>query len=99
MRSKRDNKVGDKLMFSTIDNFGLYRDSMGFADAKTEVLAFKVAMIPALATETVCCSMASCKMDRAESDILSNSSMQQTPRSDNTSAPVIYIIKKKNNVK
>ena len=41
----------------------------------------------AFATETVCCSIASCRMERAPSDILSNSSMQQTPWSDSTSAP------------
>ena len=44
-------------------------------------------MMPALATETVCCSMASCKIERAPSLILSNSSMQHTPRSESTSAP------------
>jgi len=45
-------------------------------------------MMPALATETVPCSMASCKIERAPSLILSNSSMQHTPRSDSTSAPL-----------
>merc|ERR1719419_420123 len=37
--------------------------------------------------DTVCCSITSCKMERALSDILSNSSMQQMPRSLSTSAP------------
>ena len=38
-------------------------------------------MIPALAMDTVCCSITSWSVDRAPSDILSNSSMQHTPRS------------------
>jgi len=46
-------------MFSTIDFLGLYLLSTGFAAARIAVLAFKVQMIPALATETVYCSMAS----------------------------------------
>merc|ERR1711892_881351 len=37
--------------------------------------------------DTVCCSITSCKMLRVPSDILSNSSMQQIPRSDRTNAP------------
>ena len=40
-------------MFSTTERDGLYRDSVGFADASTEVLLFSVAMIPALAILTV----------------------------------------------
>ena len=44
-------------------------------------------MMPALAMETVCCSMTSCNIDRALSDILSNSSMQQIPLSESTRAP------------
>jgi hypothetical protein len=75
-------------MFSTTLRFGLYRDSFGFAEARMDVRLFRVAMIPALAIETVCCSMASCNTDRVVSDILSNSSMQQMPKSDNTNAPL-----------
>ena len=74
-------------MLSTTDSDGLYRDPTGFADAKTDVRALSTAMIPALAMDTVCCSITSWSVDRAPSDILSNSSMQHTPRSDNTNAP------------
>jgi hypothetical protein len=51
------------------------------------VRAFSEQMMPALATDTVCCSMTSCSTARVRSVILSNSSMQQMPRSDRTSAP------------
>mmetsp|Transcript_27161 Transcript_27161/g.58201 ORF Transcript_27161/g.58201 Transcript_27161/m.58201 type:complete len:257 (-) Transcript_27161:3855-4625(-) len=74
-------------MFSTTLRDGLYRDSTGFADARMDVRALSVAMMPALAMETVCCSIASWRMARVVPDILSNSSMQQMPRSDNTNAP------------
>ena len=50
--------------------------------------AFSVAIIPALATEIVCCSITSCRTLRAASLILSNSSIQQIPLSDKTSAPL-----------
>lgn len=43
--------------------------------------------MPALAMVTVCCSMTSCIATRSMSDILSNSSMQTTPRSARTIAP------------
>ena len=58
---------------------GLYRDSTGLALAHTDVLAFREQTIPALATEIVCYSMASCNIVFVLSSILSNSSMQQTP--------------------
>src|SRR6056297_3192057 len=87
MRSKRDKRVGGNWMFSTTDKRGLYRESTGLAEAKMDVRAFRVQMIPALAMETVCCSMASWRIARVVSLILSNSSMQQTPWSLNTNAP------------
>lgn len=34
----------------------------GFADANMEVRAFSVAIIPAFVIETVCCSIASCRI-------------------------------------
>jgi len=74
-------------MFSTTDFLGLYFESIGLAAAKTAVLAFKVQIIPALATETVYCSIASCKMTLVFSSILSNSSIQQIPLSESTRAP------------
>ena len=47
---------------------------------------------PTLAMEMVCCSITSWMAVRSPSIILSNSSMQQTPRSANTSAPPSSII-------
>lgn len=79
-------------MLSTTESFGLYFDSMGFAAAKIAVRALRVQMMPALATDTVCCSIASCSMLRVFSSILSNSSMQQIPRSDRTKAPLSSMI-------
>lgn len=60
----------------------------GFAAAKIAVLAFKVQIIPAFATETVYYSMASCKITLVFSSILSNSSIQQIPLSERTKAPL-----------
>ena len=74
-------------MFCGTGRLGLYLLPMGLADARMLVRALSVVMMPALAIDTVCCSMTSCSTDRVESDILSNSSMQHTPPSDSTSAP------------
>jgi hypothetical protein len=52
---------------------------MGLEAAMTEHLALRVATIPALEIEMVCCSMASWIEVRSESFILSNSSIRQTP--------------------
>ena len=57
------------------------------ADANTDVLAFKVVVIPALAIETVYYSITSWIEVLSFSSILSNSSIQQTPISDKTKAP------------
>jgi len=46
-------------MFSTTDSFGSYFEFTGLAAAKIAVLALRVQMIPALATDTVYCSIAS----------------------------------------
>jgi len=46
-------------MLSTTDSFGSYLLLTGFAAANMAVLAFKEQIIPALATETVCYSIAS----------------------------------------
>ena len=75
-------------MFSTTDSFGSYFECTGLAAARIAVRAFSVQMIPALATETVCYSIASCKIVLVFSSILSNSSMQQMPRSERTRAPL-----------
>lgn len=46
-------------MFYTTESFGLYFESMGLAAARIAVLEFKVQIIPALAMDTVYCSIAS----------------------------------------
>jgi hypothetical protein len=51
-------------------------------------------IIPALAIDTVCCSMTSCKIVRVFSDILSNSSIQHIPPSESTNAPLQNEIKR-----
>lgn len=92
IRSNLESRVGGNLIFSTTDLCGLYLDSIGLAAAKIAVLAFKVQMIPDFATETVYYSIASCKIFLVLSSILSNSSMQQIPRSDRTNAPLSSMI-------
>jgi hypothetical protein len=78
---------------------------MGLAAARIEVLAFSVVMIPAFAIDTVCCSwsddqqrmvidaskltITSCRTLLVASDILSNSSIQHTPPSLRTNAPLL----------
>lgn len=75
-------------MFSTTESLGSYLELTGLAAASIAVLALSVHMIPALATETVYCSIASCRITRVLSSILSNSSMQQIPLSERTRAPL-----------
>mmetsp|Transcript_69848 Transcript_69848/g.151945 ORF Transcript_69848/g.151945 Transcript_69848/m.151945 type:complete len:213 (+) Transcript_69848:1119-1757(+) len=60
---------------------------MGFAAATTLHRAFRVTCRPALEMVTHCCSMASWMETRSFWPILSNSSMQITPRSARTIAP------------
>lgn len=55
-RSNRDMREGGRLMFSTIESLRSNWERMGFAEARMEVRAFSVVMMPALAMETVCCS-------------------------------------------
>ena len=92
MRSNLDKRVGGSLMFSTTDSLGSYLEFTGFAAAKTAVLAFNVQIIPALATDTVYYSMASCRITLVLSSILSNSSIQQIPLSERTKAPLSKMI-------
>ncbi len=66
-----------------------YFDPTGLAAARMDVRALRVVMIPALAMDTVCCSMTSWRTLRVASDILSNSSMQHMPPSESTRAPLI----------
>ena len=58
MRSKRERSVGGSCTFSTIDRFGFHRESIGLAAARIDVRALSEQMMPALAIDTVCCSMA-----------------------------------------
>lgn len=73
------------------DFFGSYFEWMGLAAARIAVLELSWQTIPALAIETVCCSMASNSTVREFSSILSNSSMQQMPWSASTKAPLYSI--------
>lgn len=88
MRSNLERRVGGSLILSTIDNLGSYLELTGLAAAKTAVLAFRVQIIPAFATDTVYYSIASCRITLVPSSILSNSSIQQIPLSDRTNAPL-----------
>ena len=69
------------------DTENLRNKKTPFFLTSTDVLAFRLATIPALATDTVCCSITSCSIALAASAILSNSSMQQMPPSESTKAP------------
>ena len=66
----------------------MYLELTGLAAARMAVLALREQIIPALATETVCYSIASWRITLVFSSILSNSSMQQIPLSDKTNAPL-----------
>lgn len=66
---------------------GLYLLSLGFAAAKIAVRAFNWQTIPFLAIDIVYYSITSWSIDYVPSSILSNSSIQQIPWSDNTKAP------------
>mmetsp|Transcript_6381 Transcript_6381/g.13925 ORF Transcript_6381/g.13925 Transcript_6381/m.13925 type:complete len:253 (-) Transcript_6381:1012-1770(-) len=86
-RSKRERSAAGSWMFSSGVLFVLYREKAGLAAARTDVRALSVVVMPALAIETVCCSITSWIAVRSLSSILSNSSMQQMPMSASTSAP------------
>ena len=87
IKSNLDNNAAGKLIFAWGVNFLSYLPYEGLAAASTDVLVFKVAVMPAFAMETVYCSMTSWIAVLSWSFILSNSSMQQTPISDKTKAP------------
>jgi len=70
----------------------LYLPYRGLAAARTDVLAFRVVVIPALAIETVCYSITSWIEVLSDSFILSNSSIQHTPLSARTKAPASRVI-------
>mmetsp|Transcript_10011 Transcript_10011/g.21116 ORF Transcript_10011/g.21116 Transcript_10011/m.21116 type:complete len:296 (+) Transcript_10011:629-1516(+) len=87
IRSKRLRSELGRLTFSLKDFRRLYLPYKGLAAARTAARALRVATIPALATDTVCCSITSWIAVRSDSSILSNSSMAQIPLSANTNAP------------
>ncbi len=91
-KSNLDSIVNGNLMLSCTESEDSYRPSVGFAAASIEVLAFKVATMPALAMLTVCCSIASWIAVRSLGSILSNSSMHAMPWSARTSAPASSVI-------
>ncbi|GBE19178.1 hypothetical protein BMS3Abin16_01793 [archaeon BMS3Abin16] len=86
-RSNREIMVEERLICSDIERYWSKRPYFGFAAARIAVRAENCASIPAFATLTVCCSIASCMAERSSLVILSNSSIQAIPRSASTSAP------------
>ena len=87
IRSNRDRIVVWKSMFSAAERRSSKLPKTGLAAARTEQREFNMVVIPALAMEIVCCSIASWIATRSSSFILSNSSMQTTPPSASTMAP------------
>ncbi len=87
MRSNHDKREYGRFTFSCGVFNLLYLPYTGFAAARIDVQAFNQVVIPALAIETVCCSITSCIATQSCSSILSNSSMQHTPLSAKTKAP------------
>ncbi len=87
IKSNRERIVGGKLTCSEIALYSSKRPNFGFAAARMEQRARKVARMPALAMLTVCCSIASCIAPLSFGSILSNSSMQAMPPSASTRAP------------
>ena len=88
MRSNRERRAGERLIFYTTDFFASYLEWTGLAAAKIAVLELSWQTIPALAIEMVCCSIASRRIVLLLSSILSNSSMQHIPKSLSTNAPL-----------
>mmetsp|Transcript_119672 Transcript_119672/g.345932 ORF Transcript_119672/g.345932 Transcript_119672/m.345932 type:complete len:207 (+) Transcript_119672:54-674(+) len=93
-KSKRLSSGGGKPEFTTSEALRSYeaprrldRSPLQFWAAMTLHCERRRQTKPALATETVCCSMASCTAARSWLRIVENSSMQQTPPSARTRAP------------
>ena len=87
VRSKRDRIGAGRSICSAMALYLSNLPNLGFAAASTAQRVFNVAMIPALAMLTVCCSKASCKAERSSERILSNSSTHTFPWSPSTRAP------------
>jgi hypothetical protein len=56
-KSKRESRAWGRLMFSDGDLRMLYLPYAGLAAARTDVRALSVVVMPALAIDTVCCSI------------------------------------------
>mmetsp|Transcript_17301 Transcript_17301/g.35073 ORF Transcript_17301/g.35073 Transcript_17301/m.35073 type:complete len:229 (-) Transcript_17301:785-1471(-) len=85
--SKRDKIVVSKSICSPVLVKSSYVPKRGLAAATTLHRVFSIVVMPALAMEIVCCSIASWMATRSFKLILSNSSMQMTPLSARTIAP------------
>jgi hypothetical protein len=57
IKSNLDRSAAGRLMFLCGVYLLLYRPYLGLAAAKTDVLAFRVVVIPAFAIDTDCCSI------------------------------------------
>ena len=86
IRSKRERRVGCMLICSAIDSYGSNLPYRGFAAPSRAQRLLRFAIIPAFATLTVCCSIASCREDLSSDRILSISTAA-IPWSASTSAP------------
>ena len=89
MMSNRETKGGARLICAVngTSETGSKRPFLGFAAASTAQRVRRLALIPAFDIEIVCCSIASCILERSPSFILSNSSIAASPRSARTNAP------------
>ena len=88
MRSKREMSAGGRsICEDRVSASWSNLPCLGLAAASMEHLHWRVAVIPALATEIFCDSMASWSEDLSCSDILSSSSMHARPLSARTRAP------------
>ena len=88
MRSKREMSAGGRSIWLEMVSLSMSNlPYLGLAAASREHLHWRVAVIPALAIEIFCDSIASWSEEVSCSVILSNSSMHASPLSANTKAP------------
>ena len=87
--SNREINGGAKLIWAVngVSDTGSNLPLFGLAAANTAQRVLRLAFIPALEIEIVCCSIASCILDLSASFILSNSSIDASPKSAKTKAP------------
>ena len=89
MISNREISGGAKLIWEVNGTSltGWNRPLVGLAAANTAHRVRRLALIPAFEMEMLCCSMASCMLERSAVFILSNSSIAARPKSASTKAP------------